>query len=93
MFDEPPTIVADPVTSMWRDTNAFNELGIPAISYAPRSRSHATTKSFKVKDLTDAALVYARIAMDLCNQDREPYTPLGAHLNRDIAASVMASRG
>ncbi len=90
VFDEPPMIVADPVTSMWRDTNAFNELGIPALSYAPRSRSHATTKSFKVKDLTDAALVYARIAMDLCNQDREPYTPLGAHLNRDIAASVMA---
>ena len=54
-FDVPPAIVGDPVTSMWRDTNAFNELGIPAISYAPRAASHATTKSFKVKDLTDAA--------------------------------------
>ena len=38
----PPAIVGDPVTSMWRDTNAFNELGIPAISYAPRATSHAT---------------------------------------------------
>ena len=72
---------------MWRDTNAFNELGIPAISYAPRSRSHAARKSFKVKDLTDAAIVYARIAMDLCNQERAPFTPLGAHPNRAIAAS------
>jgi acetylornithine deacetylase/succinyl-diaminopimelate desuccinylase-like protein len=88
VFDSPPQIVADPVTSMWRDTNAFNELGIPAISYAPRSVSHAAKKSFKVKDLQDAARVYARIAMDLCNQDREPWTPLGAHLNREIAASV-----
>src|SRR5690349_13929898 len=70
VFPTPPMIVADPVTSMWRDTNAFNELGIPAISYAPRSTAHAQKKSFKVKDLTDAALVYARIAMDLCNQDR-----------------------
>ena len=87
-FPDPPTIVADPVTSMWRDTNAFNELGIPAISYAPRSKSHAARKSFKVADLVDAARVYARIALDICNQDRPRGLPLGAHLNRDIAASV-----
>jgi acetylornithine deacetylase/succinyl-diaminopimelate desuccinylase-like protein len=95
VFAEPPLIVGEPVTSMWRDTNAFNELGIPAISYAPRSTSHAARKAFKVKDLQDAALVYARIAMDLCNQDREPFTPLGAHVNRSIAASSMeaARRG
>lgn len=88
VFDSPPAIVADAVTSMWRDTNAFNELGIPAISYAPRSTSHAATKSFAVKDLTDAALVYARIAMDLCTQERPSYVPLGAHINREIADAV-----
>ncbi|MDH5243244.1 MAG: M20/M25/M40 family metallo-hydrolase [Chloroflexota bacterium] len=92
VFDTPPAIVGEAVTSMWRDTNAFNELGIPAISYAPRSTSHAARKSFKVKDLTDASIAYARIAMDLCNQDRAPGTPLGAHLNRDIAAGVAARR-
>lgn len=88
VFDAPPVIVADPVTSMWRDTNAFNELGIPAISYAPRSASHAAKKSFKVKDLQAAAVVYARIAMDLCNQERRPGAALGAHLNASIAQSV-----
>ena len=88
VFRDPPTIVADPVTSMWRDTNAFNELGIPAVSYAPRSVSHAARKSFTVADLVDAARVYARIALDLCNQDRPTGYALGAHLNRDIAASV-----
>lgn len=92
MFKDPPAIVGEPVTSMWRDTNAFNELGIPAISYAPRAQSHATTKSFKLKDLTDAALVYARIAMDLCDQERPTSAPLGAHINRDIAASVLRQR-
>jgi len=91
-FPTPPAIVADAVTSMWRDTNAFNELGIPAVSYAPRAQSHASTKSFKVKDLTDAALVYARIAMDLCTQERPASVPLGAHINRDIAASVTTQR-
>ena len=89
-FPTPPAIVGDPVTSMWRDTNAFNEVGIPAISYAPRATSHASTKSFKVKDLTDAAVVYARIAMDLCGQDRPASVPLGAHPDRNIAASVRA---
>ena len=96
VFDTPPAIVGEPVTSMWRDTNAFNELGIPAISYAPRSTSHAARKAFKVKDLQDAALVYARIAMDLCNQDRPAFTPLGAHVNRSIAetsARAVAGRG
>ena len=88
VFDTPPAIVGEPVTSMWRDTNAFNELGIPAISYAPRSASHAARKSFKVKDLQDASIAYARIAMDLCDQDRPAGYPLGAHRNRDIAASV-----
>ena len=88
VFPDPPAIVGAPVTSMWRDTNAFNELGIPAISYAPRSAAHAARKSFKVKDLTDASLAYAWIAMDLCSQEREPFTPLGAHINRDIALGV-----
>jgi len=91
-FDAPPAIVGDPVTSMWRDTNAFNEVGIPAISYAPRAQSHAATKSFKLKDLTDAALVYARIAMDLCDQDRSANVPLGAHINQNIAGSVSEAR-
>ena len=88
VFSEPPTIVGTPVTSMWRDTNAFNELGIPAISYAPRSASHAAKKSFKVKDLQDAARVYARIALDLCDQERPAFTPLGGHINRHIAEGV-----
>ncbi len=84
--------MGDPVTSMWRDTNAFNELGIPAISYAPRSRAHAIRKSFKVRDLTDAAVVYARIAMDLCNQDRPRFSSLGAHPDREIAGSTSMDR-
>lgn len=92
VFEAPPEIVGDPVTSMWRDTNAFNELGIPAISYAPRSRAHASKKSFKVKDLTDAAIVYARIAMDLCNQERLRFSPLEGHPDREIARSTSTDR-
>jgi acetylornithine deacetylase/succinyl-diaminopimelate desuccinylase-like protein len=89
VFPDPPQTVSPAVSSMWRDANAFNELGIPALSYGPRSASHAARKSFRVDDLLNAAIVYARIAMDLCNQDRPRGLPLGSHVNAEtIAASV-----
>jgi acetylornithine deacetylase/succinyl-diaminopimelate desuccinylase-like protein len=81
VFPTPPQTVSPAVSSMWRDSNAFNELGIPAVSYGPRSASHAARKSFKIEDLINAAIVYARIALDLCSQERTPGQPLGAHVN------------
>jgi acetylornithine deacetylase/succinyl-diaminopimelate desuccinylase-like protein len=84
VFPNPPTTISPSVSSMWRDTNAFLELGIPAVSYAPRAAAHATVKAFKVSDLINAANVYARIAMDLCNQPRPAYDALGAHPGAEI---------
>jgi len=72
VFSEPPATVSPAVSSMWRDTNVFIEMGIPAISYAPRSAAHATRRSMKAEWLYQAALVYARIALDLCNQPKAP---------------------
>lgn len=54
--------------SMWRDINIFNEVGIPAITYGPRSETHAYRKSFPIDALYNAACVYARTAIDICNQ-------------------------
>jgi acetylornithine deacetylase/succinyl-diaminopimelate desuccinylase-like protein len=84
VFEDPPSTISSSVSSMWRDTNAFNELGIPAVCYAPRAAAHASVKAFKISDLVDAAKVYARIAMDLCNQPRTAYEPLGAHPDGEI---------
>jgi acetylornithine deacetylase/succinyl-diaminopimelate desuccinylase-like protein len=92
VFPTPPIAVGPAVSSMWRDANAFNELGVPALSYGPRSESHASKKSFRVDDLVNASLVYARIAMDLCNQDRPRGLPLGSHLNADLARKMMVQR-
>jgi acetylornithine deacetylase/succinyl-diaminopimelate desuccinylase-like protein len=89
VFPTPPQTVSPSVSSMWRDANAFNELGIPALSYGPRSASHSASKSFKIDDLVNASIVYARIAMDLCNQDRPRGLPLGCHVNANIAAQVQ----
>jgi acetylornithine deacetylase/succinyl-diaminopimelate desuccinylase-like protein len=80
-FGAAPIAVGPEVSSMWRDTNALIELGIPAVSYAPRAASHARTKAIPTQSLVDAARVYAAIAIDIASQPRQPWTPLGSHLN------------
>jgi acetylornithine deacetylase/succinyl-diaminopimelate desuccinylase-like protein len=66
---EPPA--PNPATcSMWRDINIFNEVGIPAITYGPRSERHAYRKSFTIDALYKAACAYARLAVDICSQNK-----------------------
>jgi acetylornithine deacetylase/succinyl-diaminopimelate desuccinylase-like protein len=62
--------VSGPRASMWRDTNVFNEAGIPAASYGPGAgRGHGGVPALGVDDLVVASKVYALTAMDLCNQE------------------------
>ena len=56
--------------SMWRDVNIFNELGIPALTYGPRSDRHSHKRAFAIDALHQASCVYARTIVDLCNQER-----------------------
>lgn len=70
VFSKPPAKPSPAVSSMWRDSNVFVEMGIPTISYAPRSASHSVRRAFKQDDLYKAALVYARIALDVCSQEK-----------------------
>ena len=56
--------------SMWRDVNIFNEVGIPALTYGPRSESHSHKRAFSIEALYQASCVYARTIVDLCNQER-----------------------
>jgi acetylornithine deacetylase/succinyl-diaminopimelate desuccinylase-like protein len=66
----PPT--PDPATcSMWRDINIFNEVGIPAITYGPRSERHSYRRSLTIDSLYRAACVYARTMIDICSQERQ----------------------
>ncbi len=56
------------LSSMWRDINVFNELGIPALTYGP-SRAMMKT-GYTVDDLLNVAKIYALVALDICQQDR-----------------------
>lgn len=66
---EPPPI-STPTSSMWRDANIFNEVGIPAMSYGPRAAAHQFKRALTIDSLYQAACMYARIAFDLCNQGK-----------------------
>jgi acetylornithine deacetylase/succinyl-diaminopimelate desuccinylase-like protein len=69
-FGSPPPPPNPATCSMWRDINIFNELGIPAITYGPRSERHAYRKSLTIDSLYRAACVYARTIVEICNQDK-----------------------
>lgn len=62
----PPVDVA--ITSMWRDTNIFNSVGIPSLTFG-NGRGQAQvqgTGHFELQDMLDCAKMYALTAMEIC---------------------------
>lgn len=70
IFGSEPPKPPSAETSMWRDLNVFNEVGIPSICYGPpRQRepmSGAQNRAMKIADLVQATKVYALTAVLLC---------------------------
>ncbi len=74
--DPPPVSTAE--TSMWRDVNVFNEVGIPALTFGPRRLSdRKKAKSpgldsgyMETEDLVNTARMYALVALDICRTDK-----------------------
>jgi acetylornithine deacetylase/succinyl-diaminopimelate desuccinylase-like protein len=60
-------------TSMWRDVNVFNEVGIPSVCYGPPRQtepfSGARDRAMKIDDLLAATQVYAATILNLCGVD------------------------
>jgi acetylornithine deacetylase/succinyl-diaminopimelate desuccinylase-like protein len=54
------------VTSMWRDSNVFNEVGIPTVVYGPGASVGGGNFAMEIEDLMKAAEAYATIAMEVC---------------------------
>jgi acetylornithine deacetylase/succinyl-diaminopimelate desuccinylase-like protein len=69
-FGTDPGEVYPPLSSMWRDTNPFNELGIPAVTYGPAAGVGGGQFWAEADDFLKATRVYARLALDLCNRPR-----------------------
>lgn len=70
VFAEPSRPPREAQVSMWHDTNAFNEVGIPAVSYGiapqPEPFTRERIRSARLDDLVRLAQVYALTALELC---------------------------
>lgn len=64
-FDCPPVPPAE--TSMWRDLNIYNEVGIPSATFGfTRNSPPGQTDYTEIPDLVDCAKMYALVAMEIC---------------------------
>jgi acetylornithine deacetylase/succinyl-diaminopimelate desuccinylase-like protein len=63
VFGSEAGVASGPTTSMWRDNNVWNELGIPAAMYGPGGGTGGGGRRLTVDDLHQAARVYALTAM------------------------------
>jgi acetylornithine deacetylase/succinyl-diaminopimelate desuccinylase-like protein len=68
-FGSEPGTASVPVTSMWRDTNPFNEAGIPSLTYGPSSSTGGGNFSVTVEQLARSARVYALTALLYCGTE------------------------
>jgi len=66
IFHDDPKKISSPQTSMWRDINIFNGIGIPAVTYGQSSVAGGGIYSLKIEDLYKAAQVYALTALNIC---------------------------
>lgn len=70
VFPDPPVAPDAPVSSMWRDLNVYNEIGIPSLTYGPPLGLSAEGWSYFIRraDVDLAAQLYAMIALEICNR-------------------------
>ena len=73
IFGAAPPAPLSAETSMWRDLNVFNEVGIPSVCYGPpRQReplSGAQNRAMRIADLVQATKVYALTALMVCGYE------------------------
>ncbi|MBI4284983.1 MAG: M20/M25/M40 family metallo-hydrolase [Chloroflexi bacterium] len=75
VFGTPPKKPVTYMTSMWRDINTYNEIGIPAITYGFPTGYSAEGQLYdydlfrvEVSDMVQATKVYALLALDVCSR-------------------------
>lgn len=69
LFGRKPGKILSPFTSMWRDLNVFNEVGVPAVTFGPDSGvggGGEEAHSILIENLYNASILYAMIALDIC---------------------------
>lgn len=60
------------VVSMWRDTNVYNRIGIPALTFGP-SRGKAAVQGtgfMELSNMIEGAKIYALTALSICGKEK-----------------------
>jgi acetylornithine deacetylase/succinyl-diaminopimelate desuccinylase-like protein len=70
-FGRPLGPAAPVYSSMWRDHNVFNEVGIPAVTYGPGEGVAGGNLTMPIEQLYSAACVYALSALEVCLTPKE----------------------
>lgn len=63
-----PRYAEDAVVGMWRDTNVYNRVGIPSLTFGP-SRGRAAVQGtgfIELDDFVEGAKIYALTALSIC---------------------------
>lgn len=68
--EPPPAPERTVASSMWRDLNVFNEMGIPAVTFGPGGGTGGGNRGLGVDELVGAARIYARTALAICGVGR-----------------------
>ncbi len=69
--DVPPKAPTE-VTSMWRDNNVFNSVGIPSVTFgcSRLQEPNGGRLYFDIQELVNTAIIYADVAYNICNQPK-----------------------
>ncbi len=69
---EMPEYAEDAVVGMWRDTNVYNRVGIPSLTFGPGRGKAAVqgTGFIELDDFIDGAKIYALTALSMCGDLR-----------------------
>lgn len=67
---QPSEKPGSPEVSMWRDTNPYNEMGIPSLTYGPGGGAGGGTQYFTIDEMMDGARIYARTALEICMREK-----------------------
>ncbi len=71
LFDRPVAPATSANSSIWTDTNVYNEVGIPCLKIGPKGRSiKPRLEEIDIEEMAGAAKLYALVALDICNRPR-----------------------
>ncbi|HVL53366.1 MAG TPA: peptidase dimerization domain-containing protein, partial [Vitreimonas sp.] len=70
IIGKPSEKPGSPEVSMWRDTNPYNEMGIPSLTYGPGGGAGGGTQYFTIDEMMEGAKIYALTALDICMREK-----------------------